>query len=547
VTFAAGGALAGLLLLVPLVLLHLRRRGQTVREVPSLLLWDEIELADARGARGLRPPTLPLLLALQALALALLVLGLAEPTAAGSSQRAGRIIVIDDSWRMQAPGRIAQARSDAAALLEGAPASTPAAVVLAGESASVLYRGEAGGVPAALARVKAGPASADLAGALTVAGALLGSAHDTIALIRAPEDPLPALDTRPGELRAITLPGPLTDVGLFDAGARCGIGAGQGCEVYATLTNTAGHSVDAVVSAAAEGHRPISLHIRVAGHASAPLALEAEPGERVSLRLAGSDALPGDDSASVAVPGLGNEPSSSVVTLVGSPSVALATARAFAAVPGVRLALRTPSTYRRRDALESNLVILDHWLPRAGLPPAPAVLLIDPPSLPEGRVGGALAETTVSGTDTGSQLLAGVSLSSLSIDSGAARRLDPPRWLAPVIWSPSGILLAAGAAGSRRLAVMAFEPGQSNLPQLPALPILAANLVRWAAPPASADVDSKTTATSGPSSGAVDLSAAGSGLGRGAGSSEEAWFLAAALAALVCEWLYWVSHRRGFA
>ena len=72
-TFAAGWALAGLVLLAPLVLLHLRRRGLVVREVPSLLLWEQIELVDAKGSRGLRRPPLPLLLALQALALALLV------------------------------------------------------------------------------------------------------------------------------------------------------------------------------------------------------------------------------------------------------------------------------------------------------------------------------------------------------------------------------------------------------------------------------------------------------------------------------------------
>ena len=43
--------------------------------------------------------------------------------------------------------------------------------------------------------------------------------------------------------------------------------------------------------------------------------------------------------------------------------------------------------------------MLDGWLPPGGLPPAPAVLLVDPPRLPEGRVGGTLGDTVVSGTD----------------------------------------------------------------------------------------------------------------------------------------------------
>jgi hypothetical protein len=169
-----------------------------------------------------------------------------------------------------------------------------------------------------------------------------------------------------------------------------------------------------------------------------------------------------------------------VVTIVGEPSVALATAQAFAAVPGVTLRLRTRATFHRSDAQQSSLVVLDHWIPKSGLPPSPAVLLVDPPRLPGGRVAGALAETVVSGTDAGSELLGGVELSALSIEAHAASRLEPPRWLAPVVWSPAGVLLAAGDNGRQRVAVMSFEPGQSNLPQLPALPILAANLVQWA-------------------------------------------------------------------
>jgi hypothetical protein len=108
------------------------------------------------------------------------------------------------------------------------------------------------------------------------------------------------------------------------------------------------------------------------------------------------------------------------------------------------------------------------------------VLLVDPPRIPAGHVGGALRETLVSGTDAGSELLAGVDLSSLSLNAHAARRLTLPSWQTPVVWSPEGVLLSAGDDGRQRVATLAFEPGESNLPQLPALPILAANLVRWA-------------------------------------------------------------------
>jgi hypothetical protein len=605
VTFAAGWALAALVLLAPLVLLHLRRRGLVVREVPSLLLWEQIDLVDAKGSRGLQRPPLPLLLALQALALTLLVFALAEPSSRAPVAKPTQVLVLDDSWQMQAAGRMAEAKREAERVLVADPPATPVGIVLANGSSSVLYHGTRAGALATLARVTPSAAPADLASALTVAAGLLTGAHDSVVLIRAPEDPLPPVNAAPDELQTFTLAPPIADQGIFNAGARCDLGASTTCEVYATVRNTAAHAVDELVAADAAGHPAVSLRVRVAAHASAPLFLVSEPGERVSLRLRGSDPLPADDEAWVTVPAAGDLPTSSVVTLVGTPANALATARAFAAVPGVSLRLRTAATFSRDDAEQSDLVVLDHSIPRAGLPSSPAVLLIDPPRLPEGRVGGPLGESVVSGTDAGSELLEGVELSSLAIAANAAARLMPPPWLAPVVWSPDGVLLAAGGNGRQRVAALAFEPGQSNLTQLPALPILAANFVRWAAgwapATATAGVPFSVEATSGirtttleqggtmvtrarvtrapvvldpgrpglysvhetgpgtarsalvavntaeaspAASTPVDLLSARIGGGSRAPVNRAFWFLAAALLLLALEWGYWVSHRR---
>jgi hypothetical protein len=607
VTFAASWVFAGLALLVPLVLLHLRRRGQVVREVPSLLLWEQLELADAKRSRGLRRPSLPLLLLLQALALVLLVVALAQPSSRGPTLKPAQVIVLDDSWLMQPPGRIAEAKHEIQRLLAADAPATPIRIVLADGSPSVLYRGARAGVAAALARLRASAAPPNLATALSIAGGLLDGARDTVVLIRAPEDPVPTVSARGGELSVLTLAAASAgDQGIFGAGARCGIGQAAACEVYATVRNTAAHSVVDRISADAARHPPLSLTVHVAADASAPLALLAEPGQQVSLRLLGGDLLPADDEAWVSVPAAGGLPASSPVTLVGAPSQALATARAFAAVPGVALRLCTRASFRPSDARQSALVVLDHWIPPEGLPQAPAVLLVDPPRLPQGRVGGALAETALSGSDTGSELLAGVELSALSIDRGAASRLTLPPWLAPVLWSPDGVLLAAGDDGRQRVATLSFEPGQSNLPQLPALPILAANIVRWAsrwapatatagvpfAVDATAGIRALTLArggavvqrieatraplalevgepglytvresgggmtrealvavnTAAAASGvaqAVDLSAAGIGKrSSGSPTNQAVWFLAAALVVLCLEWLYWRSRQQ---
>ena len=147
-------------------------------------------------------------------------------------------------------------------------------------------------------------------------------------------------------------------------------------------------------------------------------------------------------------------------------------------MPGVSLRLSTPADYDAAEARTSDLTVLDGSLPRNRLPASPAVLLIDPPSLPGGRVEGRLADSTPSGSDPSNPLLTGVDLTSLDIDAGSARTLVLPDYMTPVAWSPGGPLLAAGDDGSQRVAVLSFDPSESDLPQLASFPVLAANLVQ---------------------------------------------------------------------
>lgn len=78
-TLLSGAALAAFVLAIPLVALHLRRRKPPRRAVGSLLAWRDLPAAGGGGARRIGRPPLPLLLALQLLALALLVVALARP------------------------------------------------------------------------------------------------------------------------------------------------------------------------------------------------------------------------------------------------------------------------------------------------------------------------------------------------------------------------------------------------------------------------------------------------------------------------------------
>jgi hypothetical protein len=479
VTFGAGWALAGLALLVPLVILHLRPRTRTPRELPSLLLWHDLESDATSVSRRPRLPPLPLLLLLQAAALVALVLALAEPARGGSHRPPATVIVLDDSFWMQAPGRLADERRAAERIIADAPAGAPVRIVTADAAPAVIYRGPATGATAILKRLQAGASAPDLPAAITVAAGLLTGSGDRVAVIRAPEDELPPLRADAGEPRIVVAGTAIPDQGIFNPSARCGVGSPTTCEIVATVANSGASPVVAHVVADVPGPPSLALSARVGARSSAPVELLAAPGEHVELRLQGTDPLPIDDRAWVAVPEEGGLARPATVTVVGQRAMALPIAQALAAVPGVALRVQTPTAYRPAQARASDLVVVDGALPGRGLPPAPAVLLIDPRRVPGGRVGGVQADPTVSGTDPSSPLLADVDLSGLTIESGAAHRVVLPTALTPVAWSPSGPLLAAGDDGHTRLAVLAFAPTGSNLPQLSSCPILIANIVGW--------------------------------------------------------------------
>jgi hypothetical protein len=229
------------------------------------------------------------------------------------------------------------------------------------------------------------------------------------------------------------------------------------------------------------------------------------------------------------------------VTIAGSGAAMDVLARAFRAMPGVTVRVLSPQEYQKAQQYPpGGLLVLDHWLPPAGIPAgAPAVLLVDPPALPGGgRAGGPLRDPVLSGLDDTSPLLAGVDLASLSLPAPATERIAAPAWLAPVAWTPSGPLLAAGTGpGHRRVAVLAVDLARTSLPQLAAFPIMLHDILRWAVAP-------------GPAPGQA-APARRDGLAARAGPPPRSawwrWSAAGALLALAGEaaFLAWLARRSG--
>ena len=489
--------LAGLALLLPLVLLHLRRPSLSVREVSSLALWERLAAPVESSKWRMRRPRHPVLLGLQALALCALVLALAGPARRGAAPAPTTVYVVDGSLWMHVGTRLADARADVRHLAAAEP-DAHVALVAASGTPSVAYQGPASGLGGALGVLRAGSGSADLASGIVLGAGLLGDRRGRLIVVRAPEDAIPEIASARGQVSVRVVGRRAPDQGLFARGSRCGIGPAGACEVVATLRN--GDRVPRVDRYAAylDGTFALDLRAAVPAHGTTTVTLTARPGSSVRLQLRGRDALALDDVAWFTVPSAADTPPSMTVTLVGDPATAKPLAQALAAAPGVNLELRTRATYRRSDALRSDLVVLDGWVPPTGLPPAPAVALIAPPRLPGGAVGGPLSAAPVSSTAVGHDLIRGVDLRSLSVDRDAATRLTLPGWLEAVVSSPGGPLLAAGDNGRRRLAVLAFDPPDSNLTQLSAFPILARNLERWAAGWTSAGDDGSLTIDSLP-------------------------------------------------
>lgn len=510
-TFASVWALAGLLALVPLVALHLRARGHPIRQVPSLLLWRQLEELPSPGDTGRRLPPLSVLLFLQIAAVAFLVIALAQPRADGGARAASKVVVIDDSLWMSPPGRLIAAKRSALRFIHAVPSGGTVAIVAAGATPSTIYRGPAARASAALRSIRPTAAPANLAAALVTASGLLAGKRDQIDVIHAPEDRLPATTAAGGELRSAAIGSPIADQGIFDASARCGIGSPRICEVYAEVVNHSSRVVDDRYTAQAAGRQSLAGQVKLAAHANAKIALLASPGAHVTLSLTERDGIQADNAAAVTVPGQGGGAGVTNVTLVGARAQALPLAQALVADPGVRLRIAKPAAYRASAAKRAGVLVFDGTLPRGGWPAAPAVLLVNPPHIPGGRVGASLTDARVSGTDDTSSLLKGVDLSSLDIDRGAAHGLSLPDWITPVVWSPDGPLIAAGDDGHQRVAVLAFNPAQSNLPQLSGFPVLVANLVAWAsqwAPP-SATTGAPILVDATPGARTVSLSLAG--------------------------------------
>jgi hypothetical protein len=519
--------------------------------------------------------------------------------------RPPQVFVLDDSAAMAtsdgARDRFAAARAELDRQLAALAAGTPVSVVLAGATPRLLVSdASADDARAQVAGLKAGgreaaggsdardpgPARADLASGLALAAGQLHRDGGTVTLLHAADNPAPPVTTDGVAYRAVAIGGePSDNQSLEQPVARCapaegdarasgegaggsgGAGANGGaasaahCTVFTTVRNMGPERVSERLLVQRDGRAIASRDLAIGPRASVELAFDAEAGARLTLALTRRDANPVDDKVAVTVP----DPAAPVdVTLVSSQPASAPLARALGSLPGVRAKLVTPAAYTAGGASGgggsngaagasgasgsngasgkgADLVVLDGVLPGGALPDAPGVLLVDPPRLPGGHVGGALANAELSGEQSADPLLAGVDLSALAIGAGGARDVTLPPSLRALVWAPDGPLLAAGNGGvdgPSHLALLTFDPSASTLPQLPAFPILLANIVSWSQDQPAPGATTAPSAAEAVNAPVVLRATDGGGTAPGKRANWWPWLLAAALLILLAEWSY---------
>ncbi|HXX37892.1 MAG TPA: VWA domain-containing protein [bacterium] len=465
-TLGVPAALWGLLALPLLVLLYLLRVRRRDHPVSSILLWQRSApvLAAFRPSRRIERS---LLLLLQLVALAAVIVGLAQPGLVGGTV-AGRdvVLVLDASLSMRArdvsPTRFERARQEALTLVARLQPGQRAAVVLAAPHPVVLtpLTGDRRAVAAALRGAEPWDAAGDVAGAVTLAS-VLGSGTDgrIVVWTDAARGPLPPMAR-------------VTYQVLGTSGDNVGIT--QLRVLRETPRSEALVRVDNWGSSATR--TPLEVRLDNVLVYRGTLELPAGGTRAVVFPVSGAgvlhahvvtrDALPEDDDATAV---LASTPLPSVLLIGRGNSSLERVLRVLPIARAVETQTIDPSTWTRFD-----VVILDGVDP-GPLPPGNYLSIgIVPPNLPV-SASGTVAQPDIATWDREDPVLRFVDLSDVHIDRALSLAPEGGRILvagqSPLVWEYEG--------NGVRMLLFGFALEDSDLPRHVAFPILIRNSLAW--------------------------------------------------------------------
>ena len=503
-------ALIGLIslpIIVAFYMLRLRRRDYPVG---STFLWQQL-IRDVEANAPWQRLRFSWLLLVQLLIAAIVVLAAARPfTAATSDLAANVVLIVDTSASMAAStdgeDRMALARDRAADVVGRLPVGGRVTVVAAADTANVLVS-ETDDREAALEAIDGIAASqlpGDLTDAFALASALAARDSDStiVVVTDAAGDELPEVGV--GAPVLVELVGETDANQSLAALSALRRSGGAQLDLFVAVANPSAVDATRRLEIYADGELIDARDLTIpAGQRSEALVSTVPPAATtVEARLAGSDALAADDRAFAIVPSQGR----TRALLVGPGNAYLE--NALALLP--RLELYAVGAEGYADALGEaadagtpyGLFVFDGIVPDG---PAPgASLYVDPSADGDfGAVGGHIDGPVIDRTDPDEPLLRFVDLTSVHI--GRARTVELAEGMRSVVATPAGRpLVAVGERDGRRVGLIGFDLGESDLPLQVAFPLLMSNLVDHLLPaaegilPSSMPLGESVTATVDP-------------------------------------------------
>jgi Ca-activated chloride channel homolog len=497
----AAFALAALLpVLIAMYLLRLRRSEQVIS---SVYLWRRM-VRDVEANAPWQRLRRNLLLLLQLLFLLALIFALARPfTWAEGAGGHGLILVVDTSASMAAtdvaatgehPSRLEAAKATARSLVDGLPDGARTTLIAAGAHARVMIAAsqDRRQIHQALNGLRPGTAGSDLAAALALASAISARQPDTeIAVL----SDFSATNT-PDQAALPPVAGPIRYLTVGDGDNNQAIStlsiqpAAGGLTAFAQVSNYAGSPARRrLILRIHTGHRQETSQVfnafdlEIPAHGRQAVVAEDLPAETriLEAHLAGEDLLAVDDRAWAVY----RDTPSVAATLVTGGNRFLETALAL--LPGLEVTTVHPDDYANSSGLPthgaSHFTIFDGHVPITATLPSGNLLFIGPPRSTDLFTITGILEQPIPRAVADDPLLAHVDLAAVGILEAA--RISLPDW-ARVVVAGGGEdetpLLMAGERDGRRLAVLAFDLRNSDLPLQVAFPLLLANLTGWLAP-----------------------------------------------------------------
>jgi len=490
-SFVVPAALGLLMLLPVLIVFYLLKVRRVEFEVSSTLLWDHLHSDMAAHEPWQRLRVNPLLL-LQLLLMLVLVLAVARPFYLGLSTGADHVvIVLDASASMQStdvtPSRFEAAKKAAQDLVDRLGDGTTVVVLAARSRPETVISATTNkhDVQTALAAVHPGSTTTNMRDTVVLALSLLKSQqHAEVDIVS---------DGAFGDLGPLGVAG--TPIHLVTVGTRSenqGITAfnvrtnpqnRSQAEAFVRVRNYADGTGTNVLSLYGDGKLVASKEISAAGQAHTDTIFADLPMnvKVLEAKLQQRDDLALDNSAIAVL----NQATATRVLLVSPGNIFLE--NVLRLLP-IRLFRADPKNVNSLDAAGYDVLVFDGVLPP--VIPNGNLLLINPPDSPLVHVEGMLGTGSVTALDKESPVLQYADISGLQILK--AKALSAPNWTRTVAGMDGRPLILTGEQNNRKVAVIAFDLHDSNLPLQTSFPILMANLIGYVQPPADQGVEQST-------------------------------------------------------